>query len=66
MPAFDLQLGRHVGLTHVLDKGLGPRAWRDLLDVAGEHISIVPSEISTCENRCSTSQLLNSSMRPRA
>jgi phosphosulfolactate synthase len=41
MPAFDLQLGRHVGLTHVLDKGLGPRAWRDLLDVAGEHISIV-------------------------
>ncbi len=29
-------------------------------------ISIVPSEISTCENRCSTSQLLNSSMRPRA
>jgi phosphosulfolactate synthase len=41
MPAFDLQLGRHVGLTHVLDKGLGPRAWRDLLDVAGEHVSIV-------------------------
>ena len=41
MPAFDLQLGRHVGLTHVLDKGLGPRAWQDLLDVAGEHISIV-------------------------
>ena len=41
MPAFDLQLGRHVGLTHVLDKGLGPRAWGDLLDVAGEHISIV-------------------------
>jgi phosphosulfolactate synthase len=41
MPAFDLGLGRHVGLTHVLDKGLGPRAWEDLLDVAGEHISIV-------------------------
>jgi phosphosulfolactate synthase len=41
MPAFDLGLGRHVGLTHVLDKGLGPRAWTDLLDVAGEHISIV-------------------------
>ena len=41
MPAFDLQLGRHVGLTHVLDKGLGPRARADLLDVAGEHISIV-------------------------
>jgi len=41
MPSFDLELGRHVGLTHVLDKGLGPRAWQDLLDVAGEHISIV-------------------------
>jgi phosphosulfolactate synthase len=41
MPSFELQLGRHVGLTHVLDKGLGPRAWQDLLDVAGEHISIV-------------------------
>jgi phosphosulfolactate synthase len=41
MPAFDLGLGRHVGLTHVLDKGLGPRAWEDLLDVAGDHISIV-------------------------
>ena len=34
-------LGRHVGLTHVIDKGLGPRAWEDLLDVAGDHISIV-------------------------
>jgi phosphosulfolactate synthase len=31
----------HHGLTHVLDKGLGPRAWEDVLDVAGEHISIV-------------------------
>ena len=41
MPAFDLGLGRHVGLTHVIDKGLGPRAWEDILDVAGEHISIV-------------------------
>jgi phosphosulfolactate synthase len=41
MPAFDLGLGRHVGLTHVIDKGLGPRAWEDLLDVAGDHISIV-------------------------
>ncbi len=41
MPAFNLQLGRHVGLTHVIDKGLGPRAWEDLLDVAGDHISIV-------------------------
>ncbi len=41
MPVFDLGLGRHVGLTHVLDKGLGPRAWEDLLDVAGDHVSIV-------------------------
>jgi phosphosulfolactate synthase len=37
----DLGLGRHVGLTHVIDKGIGPRAWEDILDVAGEHISIV-------------------------
>ena len=41
MPAFDLNLGRHVGLTHVIDKGLGPRAWEDVLEVAGDHISIV-------------------------
>jgi phosphosulfolactate synthase len=41
MPAFDLGLGRHVGLTHVIDKGLGPRAWEDILEVAGDHISIV-------------------------
>jgi phosphosulfolactate synthase len=41
MPDFDLGLKQHVGLTHVLDKGLGPRAWEDVLEVAGEHISIV-------------------------
>jgi phosphosulfolactate synthase len=41
MPGFELGLGRHVGLTHVIDKGLGPRAWEDILEVAGEHISIV-------------------------
>jgi phosphosulfolactate synthase len=41
MPSFDLQLGRHVGLTHVIDKGLGPRAWEDILEVAADHISIV-------------------------
>jgi phosphosulfolactate synthase len=41
MPDFDLELGRHVGLTHVIDKGLGPRAWEDILEVAGDHISIV-------------------------
>jgi phosphosulfolactate synthase len=41
MPAFDLGLPEHVGLTHVIDKGLGPRAWEDVLEVAGDHISIV-------------------------
>jgi phosphosulfolactate synthase len=41
MPVFDLGLGKHVGLTHVIDKGLGPRAWEDVLEVAGDHISIV-------------------------
>jgi phosphosulfolactate synthase len=38
---FDLGLVRDGGLTHVLDKGLGPRAWEDVLDTAGEHIDIV-------------------------
>ena len=41
MPAFELGLGKHVGLTHVIDTGLGPRAWEDVLEVAGDHISIV-------------------------
>jgi phosphosulfolactate synthase len=41
LPAFSLDLHQHVGLTHVIDKGLGPRAWEDVLEVAGEHISIV-------------------------
>ncbi len=31
----------HSGLTHVLDKGLGPRGWEDVLEMAGDHISIV-------------------------
>ena len=31
----------HRGLTHVIDKGLGPRAWADVLEVSGDHISIV-------------------------
>jgi phosphosulfolactate synthase len=38
---FDLGIGRDGGLTHVLDKGLGPRAWEDVLETAGEHIDIV-------------------------
>src|SRR5215813_8608676 len=29
------------GLTHVIDKGLGPRAWQDVLETSGEYISIV-------------------------
>lgn len=41
MPSFDLGIGRDGGITHVLDKGLGPRAWEDILEVAGEHIDIV-------------------------
>ena len=31
MPGFDLGLNRDGGLTHVLDKGLGPRAWEELM-----------------------------------
>jgi phosphosulfolactate synthase len=41
MPDFDLGLARDGGLTHVLDKGLGPRGWEDVLEMAGEHIDIV-------------------------
>jgi phosphosulfolactate synthase len=43
MPAssLDLGLGRGAGLTHVIDKGLGPRAWVDVLETAGSHIDIV-------------------------
>jgi phosphosulfolactate synthase len=41
LPGFSLELPEHTGLTHVIDKGLGPRAWEDVLEVAGEHISIV-------------------------
>jgi phosphosulfolactate synthase len=42
LPAFDLGLPRRgAGLTHVLDKGLGPRGWEDVLEVAGELIDVV-------------------------
>jgi phosphosulfolactate synthase len=43
MPAsnFDLGLKRDGGLTHVLDKGLGSRAWEDVLESAGDYIDIV-------------------------
>ncbi len=32
---------RSGGLTHVLDKGLGSRAWEDVLETAGHYIDIV-------------------------
>jgi phosphosulfolactate synthase len=32
---------RETGLTHVIDKGLGPRAWQDVLETGGDYISIV-------------------------
>ena len=41
MPDFDLGVERDGGLTHVLDKGLGPRAWEDVLETAGQYIDIV-------------------------
>src|SRR3982750_4532951 len=41
MPAFDLGLVRDGGLTHVLDKGLGPRGWEDVLEMSGDYIDIV-------------------------
>src|SRR5438067_1257838 len=36
-----LDLRRDGELTHVIDKGLGPRAWEDVLDTAGDYIDIV-------------------------
>jgi phosphosulfolactate synthase len=41
MPDFDLGLKRTGGLTHVLDKGLGPRGWEDVLELSGDYIDIV-------------------------
>src|SRR6202162_2701026 len=38
---FDLGIKRDGGLTHVLDKGLGPRAWEDILETSGDYIDIV-------------------------
>ena len=36
-----LDCSPHNGLTHVIDKGLGPRAWEDVLETSGDYISIV-------------------------
>jgi phosphosulfolactate synthase len=41
LPAFDLELRREGGLTHVIDKGLGPRGWEDVLETSGDYIDIV-------------------------
>jgi phosphosulfolactate synthase len=43
MPVSEIDLGikRDGGLTHVLDKGLGPRGWEDVLETAGDLIDIV-------------------------
>src|SRR2546423_1259982 len=42
MHDFDLGLpARDGGLTHVIGKGLGPRAWEDVLETSGEYIDIV-------------------------
>jgi phosphosulfolactate synthase len=42
LPDFDLGIPtRSGGLTHVLDKGLGPRAWEDVLETAGDYIDVV-------------------------
>jgi phosphosulfolactate synthase len=43
LPASDLDLGlvRDGGLTHVLDKGLGPRGWEDVLEMSGDYIDII-------------------------
>ena len=38
MLAFESPAG---GLTHVLDKGLGPRAWEDVLETSGLYIDVV-------------------------
>ena len=35
---FDPRTG---GLTHVIDKGLGPRGWEDVLETSGDYIDIV-------------------------
>ena len=32
---------RRAGLTHVIDKGLGPRAWEDVLETSGVYIDVV-------------------------
>jgi len=40
MTMLDLQ-PRSGGITHVIDKGLGPRAWEDVLETSGVYIDVV-------------------------
>jgi phosphosulfolactate synthase len=40
LPDFELP-SRSGGLTHVIDKGLGPRAWEDVLETSGVYIDVV-------------------------
>jgi phosphosulfolactate synthase len=40
LPDFELA-GRSGGLTHVIDKGLGPRGWEDVLETSGVYIDVV-------------------------
>jgi phosphosulfolactate synthase len=41
MRSLDLGLTRSGGITHVIDKGLGPRGWEDVLETSGDLIDIV-------------------------
>jgi phosphosulfolactate synthase len=42
MSGFDLGLPpRPGGFTHVIDKGLGPRGWEDVLETSGDYIDII-------------------------
>jgi phosphosulfolactate synthase len=41
MTVLDLLAPRSGGLTHVIDKGLGPRAWEDILETSGDYIDVV-------------------------
>src|SRR5919206_993666 len=42
MHGFDFGFAkRSAGLTHVIDKGLGPRAWEDVLETSGPYIDVV-------------------------
>jgi len=37
----DFETQPHDGITHVIDKGLGPRAWEDVLETCGDYITLV-------------------------